>query len=82
MCPTERLIKYGLSIKSLQSYEGKSHYNIGYNIGYKLRCRFGQTSVRTQICLSMTREGVLRECPRGGQDEEELTRPTSVREVI
>jgi len=34
---------------------------------------FGQTSVRAQMCLNMLREEELRECPRGGQDEEGLT---------
>ena len=79
MCPTDRLIRYHLSVKNLQSNEGRGHYNIVWHV---LRCRFGQTTVRPQKCLSMLRDEELRECPRGGQDEEELTRPTGVREVI
>lgn len=72
VCPRERWIRYGLSVKSPRSSEGKRHYN---RVWYMLRCRFGQTAVRAQMCPSMPRE-----CPRGGQEEEELTRPTSARD--
>ena len=81
--PPPPLLAYNLKVRgSTLSLAGDESWSISQLTISMLRCSFGQTSVRAQMCLNMLREEELRESPRGGQDEEGLTGLTCTREVI